>query len=96
MILLARERGIKVFVLDLPTSPDSNHYGEKKMFGEGYRDLIVRLERELKRVTSEESVPFIESGPLDKNDFYDHCHNTSSGHQKIAQKLYIKLSKKLK
>ena len=88
MILLCRGRNIKVFVLDLPTSPDPNHYGRNKSFGKRFRNLIGRLESELKRVTFEEEVTFIITGPLDKNKFWDHCHNTASGNREIAIRIY--------
>lgn len=87
MILLCKGRNIKVFVLDLPTSPNPDHYGRSRPFGKRFRNLISRLEAELKRVTSEENVPFIITGPLEENDFTDHCHNTVSGNRKIAGRI---------
>lgn len=88
MILLCKGRNIRVFVLDLPTSPNLNHYGRGKPYGKRFRNLISRLESELKRVTSEEDVPFIITGPLDKDNFTDHCHTTTSGNRKIAKRIY--------
>jgi len=87
MILACKGRGIKVDVLDLPTSPDPRHYGADKTFGQRFRDLIARLEVELRRVTAEEGVPFIVTGPLDGTDFWDHCHNTAAGNRHIAQRI---------
>ena len=89
MIYLLRERGIKVYALDLPTSPDKSHYGRNKMFGVKYKKLIGRLESELRDVAEEEEVPFIATGPLlEKEDFWDHCHNTVSGNRKIAKSIF--------
>ncbi len=93
MILICKGRKIKVIVLNLPTSPDLNHYGSNKDFRMNFTNLIRRLEKELKRITSEEGVPFIVTSPLDSNDFYDHCHNTASGNSKIASKIYDTLLK---
>ncbi|HVM97960.1 MAG TPA: hypothetical protein VMT89_16315 [Candidatus Acidoferrales bacterium] len=92
MILACKGRGIQVAVLDLPTSPDPQHYGHDKTFGQRFRELIARLEVELRRVTSEEGVPLITTGPLDAADFFDHCHNTASGNRRIAQRIYETLA----
>lgn len=95
MILLSKGREMKIFVLDLPTSPNNSHYGKDKAFGSRFRALIMRLEKELVRVTSEEKVPFINTGPLGKEDFLDHCHNTPKGNLKIATKVFQTLEKEL-
>jgi hypothetical protein len=93
MILLCKGRNIRVFVLDLPTSPDPSHY--VGIFGENFKKLIWLFERELKRVTSEENVSFIKTGPLDKTDFWDHAHNTESGNRNISKKICDVLLKKI-
>jgi len=82
IILLCRGRGIVPVVLDLPTSPEDDHYGTER--GVGFRDLIRRLENELERITQEESVRYVVTGPLAAEDFWDHCHNTPGGNDKIA------------
>ena len=35
----------------------------------------------------EEDVVLVETGPLDRDDFWDHCHNTVSGNRKIAERI---------
>jgi lysophospholipase L1-like esterase len=92
MILTCKGRGIRVIVLDLPTSPDLKHFGGDTGFGERFRSVIARLETELRRVTAEEGVPFIETGPLESDDFWDHCHNTAAGNRKIAQRIAATLT----
>jgi hypothetical protein len=87
MIALCKIRGIDCIVVDLPTSPDPNHFGEGAVFGENYRRLIGRLEKELKSVCDEEQVTFVNTQPLLGEDFWDHCHNTPSGNTKIATRI---------
>lgn len=87
MIALCQIRGIECVVVDLPTSGDPNHYGSNAVFGERYRELIARLEQELKSVCAEEGVPFVRTTPLLDADFWDHCHNTPSGNRKIAARI---------
>jgi len=85
MILLCRGRGMDVFIVDLPTSPNPDHFGKDRTFGIRYKDLIKRFESEEIRVAQEEEVTFIETGPFDHNDFWDHVHTTASGNRKIAE-----------
>ena len=40
----------------------------------------------LKRMTSEERVPFVRTGPLEASDVLDPFHNTPAGYKKIADK----------
>lgn len=86
MILLCRGRGIKVYVVDLPTSPDPAHFEQGKGIPPRFRDVVSLLDGELKRVTSEEKVPLVRSGPLGAGDFLDYCHNTPAGYRKIADR----------
>jgi hypothetical protein len=87
MVLLCKGRNIDVLILDLPTSPDPNHYGKNEKFGSRFRELIGRIELELKKVAKEEGIKFVNTGLFDRDDFLDHCHNTASGHKKIADRL---------
>lgn len=86
MILLARGRGIRVLLLDLPTSGNPAHYGEDMSFGVGFRQLVSRLEQELRRVAREEGTTLVETG-LQDADFRDQCHTTVSGNRRIAARL---------
>ncbi len=85
MILLASGRGMEVLVLDLPTSPDPNHFGNDRRFGIRFKNLIERLEDEIERIVQEEQVALVRTGPFDREDFWDHVHNTASGNKKIAE-----------
>ena len=87
MILLCKGRGIDVLILDLPVSPDPDHFGKHQTFGARFKELIKRLEMELERITEEEQTTFVRTGPFDRTDFWDHCHNTASGNRKIAENL---------
>ena len=91
MILLCKGRGIDVIVLDLPTSPAPEHFGEDRTFGLRFKGLINRLEEELKRITGEEDVTYVITGPFRRHDFWDHCHNTADGNEKIAKRLAEKI-----
>lgn len=85
MVLLCRGRNIHVALVDLPTSPNPIHFGGDKTFGPRFKNLIARLETELNRIAREEDVTFIRTGPFTNNDFWDHCHCTASGNQKVAR-----------
>ena len=85
MIVLARSRGARVAVLDLPTSPHGGHFAPA--LKARYRALFALLEGEARRVAGEESVPFVQTGPMLARHFLDHCHNTPSGHRWIAERL---------
>lgn len=87
MILLLKHRGVRVFLLDMPTSPDPYHFGEDKAPREKFKALIAMLETEARSVAKEEDVPFLDTGPLLAGDFWDHCHNTASGNLKIAERV---------
>ncbi|MFQ5646115.1 MAG: SGNH/GDSL hydrolase family protein [bacterium] len=88
MILLCKGRNIKVFILDLPPNPDPKTDSQWK-YGRKYKNLIRHLDKELKRITAEEKVPFVETIPfLKKEDYTDYCHTRESGHRKIADKLF--------
>ncbi len=85
MILICKGRGIPVVLVDLPTSPDFSHFGDDRTFGPRFKNLIARLEQELERIANEEDVSFIRTGPFMNSDFWDHCHCTATGNQKVAQ-----------
>jgi hypothetical protein len=84
MVLLSKGRGIDVLILDLPTSPEPDHFGKDRTFGLHFKTLIERFERELARIAAEEQVPFVRTGSFERQDFWDHAHNTASGNRKIA------------
>lgn len=86
MILLCRGRNIGVIILDLPTPPGPVTSRVDGPASEGFASLMRRLEQELAQVTDEEGVPFVRTGPFDAGDFFDDCHNTPAGHEKIARK----------
>jgi hypothetical protein len=88
MVLLCKGRNIDVLILDLPTSPDPNHYGKNEKFGSRFRELIGRIELELKKVAKEEGIKFVNTGLFDRDDFLDHCHNTAS----VEDKQEVKIS----
>jgi len=85
MILLSKGRGIDVLILDLPTSPDPDHFGKHRFVGIRFKELIKRLEAELERITEEERTTYVRTGPFDRKDFWDHVHNNASGNRKIAE-----------
>jgi lysophospholipase L1-like esterase len=85
MILLSKGRGIDVLLVDLPTSPDPDHFGKDRTFGIRFKSLINRFEIELERIAAEEQVLFVRTGPFDRQDFWDHAHNTAAGNKKIAE-----------
>jgi lysophospholipase L1-like esterase len=92
MILLCKGRGIRVVLVDQPTSPDPSHFGSDKTFGPRFKNLIARLETELKRIATEENVSLIKTGPFTNNDFWDHCHCTAGGNKKVAQAIAVTLA----
>lgn len=85
MILLCRGRGIGVILVDLPTSPDPAHFGKDRTFGPRFRNLVARLETELRRVAGEERITVVATGPFQGEDFWDHCHCTAGGNRKVAE-----------
>ena len=85
MILLCRGRGMDVLIVDLPTSPNPEHFGADKTFGINYKGLIIRFESEVKRIAAEERITFIKTGNFNQDDFWDHVHTTASGNRKIAK-----------
>jgi len=84
MILLCKGRNIPIYVLDLPTNPTM----DQKIIFPAYREAVRRLEKELQAVTQEERVPFVRNMSLTDKDFWDHCHNTFVGNQKIASAIF--------
>ncbi len=89
MIVLCKARGIRIYLLDLPTSPNPKHYAGNNLFkSQKYRTLIKRFESEAARVAEEEGVSVIPTADvLESADFRDHCHTLISGNMKIARKI---------
>ncbi|NPU85850.1 MAG: hypothetical protein HPY65_15340 [Syntrophaceae bacterium] len=85
MILLCRGRNIGVVLVDLPTSPDPAHFGKDRTFGPRFKNLITRLETELRRIAGEERITVVRTGPFTSEDFWDHCHCTAGGNRKVAE-----------
>lgn len=85
MILLCKGRNMRVVLVDLPTSPDPAHFGKDRTFGPRFKNLIARLETELRRVAGEERIALVRTGPFKGEDFWDHCHCTAGGNRKVAE-----------